>query len=143
MREFVRNNHVVYIISPIEKRMGKPTKLLNYESYQLLRLQVGNIQKTNTIEKGISTLTIEKKFVHAITKYFGNIKFDLIFLDPPYKERIIDDILSYINNNNLLSDNGLIICEYEFMEIKNDDFIVFKEQIYGSKKIRIFKKKNI
>lgn len=38
-------------------------------------------------------------------------KFDLIFLDPPYAEGLLDKAISLIHGNNLLKDGGLIICE--------------------------------
>jgi hypothetical protein len=46
-------------------------------------LQIGNIQKTNLIEKGISTLTLESKFKRGINKYFSDIKFNLILYSTP------------------------------------------------------------
>lgn len=83
LREFVKNNHNLYIISPIEKRNKEVTKLYVKESYQILKLQIGNTQKTNIIEKGISTLTLEKKFKKAIKIYFNDVKFDLILYSTP------------------------------------------------------------
>lgn len=83
MREFVKNNHKMYIVSPVEKRKGQPTQLLQSEEATILKLQIGNITKTNMIEKGISTLTLESKFVNGIKKYFSNIKFDLIIYSTP------------------------------------------------------------
>ena len=75
MREFVKENHKVYIISPTEKRKQEHTNLLDKGNYKILKLQIGNIQKTNLIEKGISTLTLEAKFKRGINKYFSDIKF--------------------------------------------------------------------
>lgn len=83
MREFVKGNHKVYIISPIEKRKKHPTTLIDKRSYQILKLQIGNIQKTNIIEKGISTITLESKFKRAIKEYFSDVKFDLVIYSTP------------------------------------------------------------
>lgn len=83
MREFVKEHHNVYIVSPTEKRKRQPTQLLVETRYQILKLQIGNAQKTNLIEKGISTLTLERKFVNGIKKYFSQIKFDLIIYSTP------------------------------------------------------------
>ena len=69
-----------------------------------------------------------------------NIKFDLIILDPPYKLNLINDILVYIYENNLLSDNGIIMCEYETEEVKNDNFVLLKHKKYGSKFVSIYNK---
>ena len=55
LREFVKNGHHVYAISPVEKRQKQETHLIEEENATILRLQIGNTQKTNIIEKGIST----------------------------------------------------------------------------------------
>lgn len=81
IREFIKNGHDVYCISPVEKRTGIETHF--EENKHLLKLKIGNTQKTNVIEKGISTLMIEPMFVSAIKKYFSNIKFDLILYSTP------------------------------------------------------------
>ena len=83
LREFVKNGHFVYAVSPVEKRKGQPTHLVQEGNATILRLQIGNTQKTNIIEKGISTVTLESKFVAGIKKYFAKVKFDLILYSTP------------------------------------------------------------
>lgn len=83
MREFVKNNHSAYIISPTERRKKLPTTLIDNINHKILKLQIGNIQKTNMFEKGISTITIELKFKEAIKRYFSDIKFDLVIYSTP------------------------------------------------------------
>lgn len=83
LREFVGNNNNVYVISPTEKRKNQPTRLIDNELYKILKLQIGNTQKTNLIEKGISTLTLEGKFLKGIKMYFSDIKFDLVIYSTP------------------------------------------------------------
>lgn len=83
IREFINNKHKVYIISPTEKRKQQPTMLINKENYKILKLQIGNTQKTNLIEKGISTITLESKFQRGIKDYFSNVKFDLVLYSTP------------------------------------------------------------
>lgn len=81
LREFIKNGHDVYCVSPVERRTGVNTHL--EENGHLLRLKIGHTQKTNIIEKGISTLLIEPQFKRAIRKYFSNAKFDLILYSTP------------------------------------------------------------
>lgn len=83
LREFVKNGHNVYAISPVERRQKQNTHLIQEENSTILRLRIGNTQKTNLIEKGISTVTIEPVFIKAIKKYFSNIKFDLVLYSTP------------------------------------------------------------
>lgn len=81
LRQFVRNGHDVYCISPIERRFGIRTHF--EENGHILKLRIGNTQKTNVIEKGISTVLIETQFIKAVRKYFNNIKFDLVLYSTP------------------------------------------------------------
>lgn len=83
LREFVKNGHNVYAISPIEKRKNIETHLVKEDKATILRLQIGNTQKTNIIEKGISTVLIEPTFKSAIKQYFSDIKFDLVIYSTP------------------------------------------------------------
>jgi hypothetical protein len=83
LREFVKNGHHVYAISPVEKRQKQETHLIEEENATILRLQIGNTQKTNIIEKGISTVMIEPTFKKAIREYFSNVKFDLVLYSTP------------------------------------------------------------
>lgn len=83
LREFVKNGHEVYIISPCEKRENRPTQIVKKDHATILRLQIGNTQKSNLIEKGISTVMIEPTFKKAIKKYFTNVKFDLVLYSTP------------------------------------------------------------
>lgn len=81
LREFEKNGHNVYCVSPIERRFKTKTHL--EENGRLLKLKIGNTQKTNIIEKGISTLLIQGQFVKAIRKYFRGVKFDLVLYSTP------------------------------------------------------------
>lgn len=83
MREFIRKNHQLYIISPTERSKKQPTKLIEKDNYKILKLQIGNTQKTNIIEKGVSTLTLESKYLKGIKSFFSNIKFDLVIYTTP------------------------------------------------------------
>ena len=83
LREFVKNGHNVYAVSPVEKRLNQKTHLIEEKNAKILRLQIGNTQKTNLIEKGISTVKIEPTFKRGIKKYFSSVKFDLILYSTP------------------------------------------------------------
>lgn len=83
LREFIKNGHRVCCISPVEKRRNQETQLLQFGENRLLKLKIGNIQKVNLIEKGISTLRIESSFIFGVKKYFSDIKFDLILYTTP------------------------------------------------------------
>lgn len=83
LRKFAREKHHIYVISPAERRTGKKTQVLKEKNATILKVKIGNIQKTNLIEKGISTITLEYIFIHAIKKYFANVKFNLVLYSTP------------------------------------------------------------
>ena len=83
LREFVKHGHQIYAVSPIEKRYHKKSYLINEDNATILRLQTGNITKTNVIEKGFSTIRIESIITNGIKKYFADVKFDLVLYPTP------------------------------------------------------------
>ena len=83
LREFTKNGHAVYVISPVERRYRQKTHLMREKNATILRLRTGNVQKTNLLEKGISTVLMEPLFKRAIRRYFSDVKFDLILYSTP------------------------------------------------------------
>lgn len=83
LRQFKENGHRLFIISPLERRNNKKSYLIHDDNVTILRLKIGNIQKTNIIEKGISTIAIEPIYIFALKKFFKKIKFDLVLYTTP------------------------------------------------------------
>lgn len=83
LREFAKHGHDLFVISPVEKRRNQETKVLKTDNATILKLKIGNTQKTNIIEKGISTISIEPQFIAGIKKYFSDVKFDLVIYSTP------------------------------------------------------------
>lgn len=83
LRCFQAHGHQVYTVSPYEKRLKKETELLDDGGVKMLHVQIGNITKCGTVEKGISTVRIEAQFCAAIKKYFSDVTFDLVVYSTP------------------------------------------------------------
>lgn len=83
LREFLKNGHEIIAVSPVERRNKKKTSIINNGALKLLQIKTPNLQKTNIIEKGISTLLIGQYFKRIIVKYFDNINFDLVLHTTP------------------------------------------------------------
>ena len=60
LREFKKNGHQVFVVNPIERKYKKSTFLVDQDDVKILHVKTFNIQKTNSLEKGIATLAIEK-----------------------------------------------------------------------------------
>lgn len=83
LRQFRDHGHNVYYVSTYEKRVGKETEYVEECGTHALRVKIGNLTKVNIVEKGISTLMIEKQYLAAVKKYLSDIKFDLILYSTP------------------------------------------------------------
>lgn len=98
IREFKKNDHEITVICPNERRMKQKTKIILDEGIQFLKVKTGNITKTNVIEKGISTILIERQFIRAIKKNLYRTRFDLvIYSTPPVT---FAKVISYIKRNH-------------------------------------------
>ena len=66
-----------------------------------------------------------------------NLKFNLIFCDPPYKDRNIQKLITLIYNKDLLEKNGIIILHRNKTTIEKlpDNFELIDERYYGISKI--------
>ncbi len=83
LRKFHDEGHVVYIVTPCERRNGKPTRLYKTNGVKILSVKTLNVQKTSILEKGIGQILIEYLYKRAINKYFKDINFDLIIYSTP------------------------------------------------------------
>lgn len=98
-----------------------------------------NIRNFN-IEK--DCVVLEKDYKKAI-EWFGEekIKFDIIFIDPPYMYNIKNELLNLILDYEILNDNGIIVFEYqkeEKLELESK-FELLKNKKYGDKYVSIYK----
>jgi glycosyltransferase involved in cell wall biosynthesis len=83
LRKFRENGHEVTIVSPTERRYRKKTKYIEDGGVRILNVWTTNIQKTNLLEKGITTLFLEQYFYKAIKKYVNFKDVDMILYSTP------------------------------------------------------------
>ena len=101
----------------------------NKEAIKIIKNNLENIKEDYNIIN-----TDYKSYLKKINK-----KYDIIFLDPPYQNNLLNKSLKYIEEYDLLNENGIIVCEVE-NEIPKSNLKLIKEKSYGSKKIKIFEK---
>ena len=68
-----------------------------------------------------------------------DIKFDIIYIDPPYHLGLMNNSIKYIIDNGLLNDDGIIICEYEEEE-PICSYNLIKNKKFGKTSIAIYQK---
>lgn len=106
----------------------------NIKITEILKQNITKFKITEDLE------IIKSDYIEALRRFAENkIKFDIIFLDPPYKLNYIMPALTLIKKLNLLNDNGYIICEYEEELLDIDFYNLIKEKKYGNKNIKIYK----
>ena len=102
------------------------------------------------LKKNLDLLNLNKqskiieKDAYNITQSQNNLlKFDLIFLDPPFKDNKLNQLIEKIKQMKITSKNTLIIIHRnkKISEIISKDLIISKEKNYGLSKI-IFGKIN-
>ena len=99
-----------------------------------------NIEIIKILKNNLSNVDNYEIINNSYDKFLNNtnLKFDIIFLDPPYKYNLINRSIELILKNNLLNENGIIICEYETESVECCLELI-KEKKYGSKYIKIYK----
>ena len=113
-------------------------KVVFIENYsKILNILNRNINSINATK---NTNIIEKNcFDYLLENNQFQNKFNLIFLDPPYKEERINVLIDKIKENEFLKDDGIIIVHRH----KKNNLIISKkidildERIYGISKITI------
>jgi len=104
-----------------------------------------NSTTLEVLRKNISLLDCEDKSkiisndafaIDSIKDIYGQ-KYEIIFLDPPYKEKNLVNLIKKIINLKLLKKNGIIIIHRHKKEkdIFPENFNIIKEKNYGISKI--------
>ncbi len=109
---------------------------INSKALDVCKKNASKLKITNDVV--FSNLDYKK----ALESYKG-IKFDLIFLDPPYAMQNVDEIISIIDSYNLQDDGGIISFEMEKKTICSESILNYKlvkDRSYGIKRVCIFKK---
>ena len=104
----------------------------NYKKIlQILKKNLNNLKFLNNYY--VIEVDVFKIFETKIRKK----TFDIIFLDPPYKEKKIYELISLICENNILSKNGIIILHRHKKEKDSfpKKFNILVEKKYGLSKI--------
>ena len=96
------------------------------------------------LKKNIAELNFEKNSKIIEIDINDNLKFkvfhnqfDIIFLDPPYKEKKLFEMLESIFQFNLLKDKGIIIVHRHKKEVDKfpEKFKIIEEKSYGVSKV--------
>lgn len=108
-----------------------------------------NIDAINIIKSNANKLKVGNELVvyHAeyknILEKLKHIKFDLVFIDPPFKLKVIDEIISFLINNNMIAEEGYIMAEYPMEDVVEKYYDGYKVKLcrrYSSSEVLILEK---
>ena len=110
------------------------------KSHEAIKFVIANVKKTKLEENAIIINKDYTQFLKDAEK--NGIKFDIIFLDPPYKTNFIEKSIEKITTNNILNESGIIVCESSMLDkiIYSNAYTAIKEKKYGDKYVVILKK---
>ena len=98
LRKFRDKGYEVYVVTPYERSVGKPTELIEEFCVHILGVKTLNLQKTSTVEKGIGQVLVESQYKSAIKKYLSGVKFDLILYSTP--PITFPKVIAYLKKQN-------------------------------------------
>lgn len=67
--------------------------------------------------------------------------FDLVFLDPPYAEQEIEDVITELCRRDLLADDVMVVCETDKAVSLPEEIAelgIWKEKLYGISKVTVY-----
>ena len=111
------------------------------KSSDALKVIKKNVEMVNEVDN-VNILSMDYKLALDFFKN-NNKKFDIIFLDPPFRMNIIDEIISFILEYDLINQNGYIICQYpkNNHEAKSIDGLdLIKHYKYAASEVAIYEK---
>lgn len=95
----------------------------NAKSVQMTKQNLNKLNLDATVVKCDALKFLEKQ----------TEPFDLILVDPPYSSDLYIPVLDLIHKQNLLANDGIIVCEHEkWKNIECDSFDVLDEKRYGN-----------
>ncbi|MBS1477448.1 MAG: 16S rRNA (guanine(966)-N(2))-methyltransferase RsmD [Acholeplasmatales bacterium] len=103
-----------------------------------------NAKALEVVKKNIAKLRVDdqcelKNLDYKAYLESSNQKFDIIFLDPPYKMNNVDEILKLIKEKNLLAQKGIIAFEMETQTNPESQYYsILKDRSYGIKRVVIY-----
>ena len=96
-----------------------------------------NLQKTKLTEKAEVVCADYMEYLNRCKK-----RFDLIFLDPPYREKFLENALNRISEIDILKSGGIIVCERPAEKALPDAYAAFRrvrDYRYGRTGVTVYR----
>ncbi len=121
---------------------GASFAYINEKAYDALKIIKKNVESL----KANDDVRILNSDYKVALKMLANDKkkFDIIFLDPPYRMNIVSEIVDFLVTNDMINEKGIIICQYvsgNYKPIETEILKVIKNFSYASSEVCIYQKK--
>tara|TARA_B100000795_G_scaffold134586_1_gene100528 strand:+ start:1276 stop:1839 length:564 start_codon:yes stop_codon:yes gene_type:complete len=97
------------------------------------------ILKRNILNLGYqdSALVVEKNIINQLNFKSFDSKFDIIFMDPPYKDKSLSKVIIDIIDAKIIKDNGIVIIHRHKKEEDElpKEFQIIEKKTYGISKV--------
>ena len=110
-----------------------------------------NIEAIDIIKKNKEALRVQDELViyhgsyEQILRKLTHIKFDVIFLDPPFRMKVIDELCEFLIENDMIEEGGYIVAEYPKEDVVNKDYDGYRVKLcrrYSSSEVLILEKED-
>ena len=115
---------------------GAAYAVLVDQSVEALKVIKGNVKKVKFDQQTTILQSDYLRYLSACRE-----QFDIIFLDPPYAEKYLENALQKISEIDILSEGGIIVCERareKILPATVGDLICSKDYCYGKTAVNLY-----
>jgi len=103
-----------------------------------------NLEHTRLADKAT---VVTADYVEALRRLSSNgMKFDIIFLDPPYNKNFVQDCLKNLVINDIMKNDSILVAEHRFNDIlpeQDGNLKMVRSVRYGDTVLSFYKKVQI
>ena len=105
-----------------------------------------NIEAVNIIKRNAQKAKVYDRcriLNNDYTQYIRSVanreKFHIVFVDPPYGEKLVGDVLKKLNNADIVAPGGIVICENDEEEpADGGKFKVYRQYRYSKTFVTVY-----
>ncbi len=108
-----------------------------------------SLDAIKVIKSNVASLKVDSQVtvIHGsydkILERLTSKKFDLVFIDPPFRMKVIDEIILFLIENDMINEGGYIMAEYPREDVVQREYEGFRIKLcrkYASSEILILEK---
>lgn len=120
---------------------GAKSAVFSDQNEKCVKIIIKNLEQTKFAEKSQVFLGEAQLILKKLSQQ--GEKFDIIFLDPPYRREIVPHVLQLLEQFSVLEDRFIVIAETDIEDQLPEEvgtMIISRKQVYGSTKLTFYKR---